>query len=195
MEPEEEKVNIRKSLLSQIHHMELLWKEKLYADVTFIVQKEEIPAHRIILLKSFYFQDILQQDTIAHDKTAKVEISDISPPSFKAILEYIYFGKVIFTQSLALDLVIQADKYFLPNLKEDCESYLSAQLNITNFLDFIKAAKVAESGNLENQLVGFLIKNLEKINQEVDLHLIPQDLFVKAMRKMKLIQFFNKNIS
>jgi len=85
---------------------------------------------------------------------------------------------------------MQADKYFLPNLKEDCESYLSTQLNITNFSEFMKATKIAESEKLENQLVNFLITNFEKINQEVDIHLIPQDFFVKAMRKMKRTQLF-----
>jgi len=45
----------RKHILSQLHHMYLLWKKKLFADVTFVVENEEILAHRNILVKCHYF--------------------------------------------------------------------------------------------------------------------------------------------
>jgi len=47
-------------MLSQDNHMELLWEEKPFPDVTFVVQNEEIPAHSIILLKSRYFKNLLK---------------------------------------------------------------------------------------------------------------------------------------
>ena len=61
-QPEETKVNGDSQILSQDHHMELLWKEKSFADVTFVVQNQEIPAHRAILLKSRYFQNLLKSN-------------------------------------------------------------------------------------------------------------------------------------
>ena len=48
----------RKNILSQPLHMNLLWKDKPFADVTFVVENEEIQAHRIILLKCHYFQNM-----------------------------------------------------------------------------------------------------------------------------------------
>jgi len=101
-------------------------------------------------------------------------------------LEFIYFGKVSLTEKLALDLIVLADMYFLSDLKTDCETYLSACLSVKNFLDVMKAAEVADSNKLEDKVAVFLITNLEKLNQELDVSLIPQELFVKAMRKMKL---------
>ena len=59
-QPEETKESADSQILSQGHHMELLWKEKSFTDVTFVVQNEEIPAHRAILLKSRYFQNLLK---------------------------------------------------------------------------------------------------------------------------------------
>jgi len=178
-------VTIRKNILAQAPHMQLIWKDKPFADVTFVVQNEEIPAHRIILLKSHYFQTMLQSGMI-ESNSSKITVPDISPTSFKAILEYIYFGKVSLTEKLALDLIVLADMYFLSDLKADCETCLSTCLNVKNFLDVMKAAEIADSGKLDDKVAAFLIINLEKLNQELDFSLIPQELFVKAIRKMKL---------
>ena len=51
-------VQTKKNILPQPHHMNLLWKDKPFADVTFVVGDEEIQAHRIILLKCHYFQNM-----------------------------------------------------------------------------------------------------------------------------------------
>ncbi len=51
-------VQTKKNILSQPRHIDLLWKEKPFADVTFVVENEEIQAHRIILLKCSYFQNM-----------------------------------------------------------------------------------------------------------------------------------------
>ena len=56
--PETQLAQSRKNILSQPLHMNLLWKDKPFADVTFVVENEEIQAHRIILLKCHYFQNM-----------------------------------------------------------------------------------------------------------------------------------------
>jgi len=78
-------VTIRKNILQQTPHMQLLWKDKPFADVTFVVQNEEIPAHRIILLKSHYFQTMLQSGMI-ESNSSKITVPDISPSNFKGNL-------------------------------------------------------------------------------------------------------------
>ncbi len=49
----------------QVPYMEFLWKEKPFPDVTFIVQNEEVLAHRVILLKSRYFQNMFNSTEFA----------------------------------------------------------------------------------------------------------------------------------
>ncbi len=54
-------------MLPQDLHMEVLWEERPFPDITFIVQNEEIPAHRIILLKSRYFKNLLKSIIFSED--------------------------------------------------------------------------------------------------------------------------------
>jgi len=60
-EEEDQTEQIKKEKnLSQINHLNLLWKEKPFADVTFIVENEEILAHCNILIKFEYFRNLFK---------------------------------------------------------------------------------------------------------------------------------------
>jgi len=84
-----------------------------------------------------------------------------------------------------MELIILADMYFLPNLKADCEKYLSEKLTVTNFVEVMKVAQTADSEKLEKRAVSFLTSNIEKVKQEVDIHVIPPELFIKAIMDLK----------
>jgi len=180
-------VKINNKILPQASHMQLLWKDKLFADITFVVQDEEILAHKNILVKSHYFLTMFQSGMM-ESNSSKITVPDISPINFKAILEFIYFGKIVLTEKLALDLIVLADMYFLSDLKADCESYLTTCVSMTNFLNYMKVAETADAQKLEDKVASFLITNLEKISEDIDSSLIPQDLLIKAMKKMKFGQ-------
>jgi len=169
---------------SPLSHMERIWKEKSFADITFIVQGEEIPVHRVILVKCRYFQNMFQSGMIEANSD-KINVPDISSTNFKAILEYIYCDKIALTEPLALDLIILADMYFLTKLKSDCEGYLSTHLTIQNLLNVVKAAETADSEKLNERVVSFLIANIDKVKQEIDIHAIPPELFIKAISNLK----------
>ncbi len=111
-----------------------------------------------------------------------------SESSSIAILEYIYCDKIALTEPLAMELIILADMYFLSKLKEDCEKYLSEKLVVANFVQIMKVAQTADSAKLENRVVNFLTSNIEKVKQEVDIHLIPPELFIKAIMSLKSIK-------
>ncbi len=87
-----------------------------------------------------------------------------------------------------MELIILADKYCLPKLKADCESYLSAKLATANFVQVMRTAKAAGSGELEKKIVSFLIANVEKVRQEIDTELIPSEIFIKAIISAKSLK-------
>ena len=90
---EEIKKNLPERNLSQIDHISLLWKEKTFADVIFIVENEEILAHRNILIKFEYFRNLFNGNPsfilfvttfLAENNSTKITISNISPENFKS---------------------------------------------------------------------------------------------------------------
>lgn len=64
-------------------------------DVTFIVQETKFPAHRIILAsRCAFFKVLLFGDMKEAHSGAEIPILDTTADSFKALLEYIYTGRV-----------------------------------------------------------------------------------------------------
>jgi len=173
------------SFSSGASYMKFLWEEKAFADITFIVQGEEILAHRAILGKSRYFMNMFQSGMMEASSTRIDVPGDVSVGNFKAILEYIYCEKVALTETLALDLVVLADMYFLEKLKADCEDYLSKNLSVESFLRVMNVAETADSKKLKDRVMSFLVGNIEKIMTEVDVEKIPTEILMKGILFVK----------
>jgi len=164
-----------------VSHMEMLWKEKPFADITFIVEGEEIQAHRAILLKCRYFQDLFKSDMVEANSTKISVPGNISVENFKAILEYIYRDKIVLTEPLALELVVLSAMYFLEKMKVDCEDYLSKNLSVENFLSVLNVAEAADSKRLKKKVVSFLVGNIQKVKEEVNVQKIPTEVWIQAL--------------
>jgi len=94
-----------------------------------------------------------------------------------------YFGSLALTEPLALNLITLADEYLLPELKADCESYLSKNLKAANLLNVIKATEAAASEKLKERVVSFLAIHMKDLTKEIDVNLIPNKLLSEAILK------------
>jgi len=123
-----------------------LWEATSNADVTFVVQGEEIKGHKGILsARCEYFKRMFASET-KENVTNKVVVPDVKPVVFRAMLQFFYsdtlpkdFDKV------SLELLVAADKYGAEKLKQKCES--DAPVHAENLVD---ALLVAESVNSES---------------------------------------------
>ena len=95
-------IGINFDALGEVEHYEHisgelfdLLKSGEYSDVTFIVQETRFPAHRIVLAaRCKFFKVLLFGDMREAKPDAEIPILDATPDSFRALLEYIYSGRV-----------------------------------------------------------------------------------------------------
>ena len=72
-----------------------LLKSGDHADVTFVVDGVRLQAHRVILAaRCSYFKVLLFGQMREAHTGAEIPIADATPESFKALLEYVYSGRV-----------------------------------------------------------------------------------------------------
>ena len=91
-----------------------------------------------------------------------MQISDLSGPVVRAMLEYIYAGK--YTESEHTPALLEAaDKYDLPELKAACETSLARDLGLTNCLQLIVLADAHSAQGLRAAALQFIVRNLNKI--------------------------------
>ncbi|EGW04286.1 speckle-type POZ protein [Cricetulus griseus] len=98
-----------------------LWENSLFTDCSLVVAGQEFGAHKAILAaRSPVFRAMFEHDMEERRKNC-AEIHDLEPQVFKAMMDFIYTGKVTVFHSMADSIPAAADKYGLERLKVMCE--------------------------------------------------------------------------
>ena len=118
-----------------------LLQSSAFADVKFQVQGEEIPAHKSILVSRSTYFDKMFNAGMQESESGRVEITDVEPTTFKAVLRYLY-GSVLEEKEFEplAKLIAAADKYGIDELKEICASALSTNLQVQDVIDALLLA-------------------------------------------------------
>ena len=81
-----------------------------HTDVTFLVDGQEVKAHKAILVAhSTVFAAMFEHECV-EKRDGKVKITDISLEALKQLLRYMYTGKVCWTEDREYELFQAADK-------------------------------------------------------------------------------------
>lgn len=114
-----------------------------YSDITFLVENQRLPAHRIILAaRSDYFRAMLYGG-LAETSQSQIPI-DCPLEAFKALLRYIYSGLMSLSQmreELILDTLGLAHQYGFAELELAISMYLRNVLSIDNVCSILDAAR------------------------------------------------------
>lgn len=111
-----------------------LYETKDYSDCTFIFPSTnvKIKAHKFLLmLNSPVFESMLFSDMAQ----SEILIEDIEPAIFEKFLKYIYTSGIqLENMAEAWNLFYVSQKYFLPDLKNECLQFIKTNLTISNLL-------------------------------------------------------------
>ena len=90
-------------------------------------------------------------------------------PVFKAMLKYIYTAYLPDDiRTIAIDLYIAAEKYFIESLKIKCREYLVENLNIDSSIQVYILSEFYNDSMLRKQSLKFISENIDKVTQNSD---------------------------
>jgi len=119
------------------------------SDVSFIIDRQEIKAHKTILsARSPVFAAMFHSD-MKERVMDRIDIPDISPDIFNELLRFIYTDRVELTESNPTSLLAAADKYLLQLLKIKCEEFLIKGLSVENCIEMMTLADLHTALNLK----------------------------------------------
>jgi len=95
----------------------------------------------------------------------RVEINDISPDIFEALLRFIYTDRVNFAQLDVQDLLVAANKYMIPLLKLECQKNLSERLTTRNCVEMLALADLHNCVHLKRSAANFILHNRDGVMQ------------------------------
>ncbi len=135
-----------------------------FSDVTLAVGVTKISAHRNILsARSEYFARMFDSD-FKESKDKIVNIQEENEDLFKLLIKLIYtndFSELNY--DLAMDLIIQAQKYNFSTLVESCSKIISKNLKIETCIDILAVAETAQLKELKNAVINFVVLNLKAV--------------------------------
>lgn len=106
-----------------------LWLNTQRSDVTFLIENEELPAHRLILASREYFCALLYGPYA--ESTQKVIKLEGPAAPFKALLKYIYFDYIILSELKCEEIVrvlALAQMYGFSELTGSIEKYIEKDI-------------------------------------------------------------------
>jgi len=119
--------------------MDTLVNNKLFSDVSFVVQGQTVPSHKGILTKRCkYFERLFESDFKEKEQLFFPIDETISLPIFICVLKYLYANdESIITPENAVDLLHAADRFMMEDLKAVVEAYIESSIDLDNSCDIL----------------------------------------------------------
>lgn len=148
-----------------IMNMKKLVNNALFSDISFMVEGQEIYAHKAILVEqSEHFKAMLCGGML-ESQMKKIEINDWSYSSYLHMMEFLYSGNISnFTSNVAADLLGLADAYTLKYLKNLCQNCLIHSVEIDTVCDVLILAHRYSASELKKFCMNFILKNFQDVN-------------------------------
>ncbi|KAG1652192.1 BTB/POZ domain-containing protein 3 [Nymphon striatum] len=128
-----------------------MFNNELMSDVHFIVgvkgSTQRIPAHKYVLAtgSSVFFAMFYGGLTAC---TNEIEIPDIEPSAFLALLRYLYCDEINLETDNVLAILYAAKKYIVPHLARACVAFMETSLTARNACVLLSQSRLFEESDL-----------------------------------------------
>jgi len=134
----------------------------LYSDITLVVGKEKIPAHRIVLCSwSETFRLMLENDVWkeSHQQELPVAVEEKETGLFKKMLEYMYTGTAEIQSDEVVPLLAMANYYGVFSLKDHCGEILGKNVDIDSVFYLLEISHQYSCNKLDSDCAEYLAEN------------------------------------
>lgn len=147
-----------------------LLDDSLFSDVTFILDnKSQFKAHKAILASRCEVFKNMLMSSMKEGLINEIEIKDTSPDVFKNLINYIYTDEVqLHDITMAVNLLIEANKYNLSRLKNICEMTIVKVLDIDNVIDLLHLSDIHEASELRSICLDYAVQHFDVVTKRKD---------------------------
>ncbi|KAK7796393.1 hypothetical protein U0070_011754 [Myodes glareolus] len=142
-----------------------LWENSSFTDCCLVVDGQEFQAHKAILAAcSPVFRAMFEHD-MEESRNNRIEIHDLEPEVFKAMMGFIYTGKEPDLHNMADAVLAGADRYGLEHLKVMCERVLCRDLFVENAAHTLFLADLHSAVQLKTRAMDFITAHASEVFQ------------------------------
>jgi len=161
-----------------------LYSNKVFTDITFLVEGQKIEAHKCVLAARCEKFRAMFQEYFKEGQQNEIALECKLGP-FQAMLEYLYTDTIPPNFEMLLDLLALAEEYLLLHLKSICEIRMLDSLDIYNAASLLVAADLYRCEVLKKYCLSFIMTSHELLMMvpqfEADIEKAPH-LMMEIMR-------------
>lgn len=157
--------NWQSTKLSVKERLAYLFNTEIMSDIHFQVgkppQMQTIPAHKFVLSVGSAVFDAQFNGAMA-TKESIIEIPDVEPAAFLALLKFLYSDEVQIGPESVMTTLYTAKKYAVPALEKACVEFLKRNLSSDNAFMLLTQARLFD----EPQLAALCLETIDKNTSE-----------------------------
>lgn len=159
-------------ILKQLNEMRT---KKLFTDTILCLGQEEFPCHKNLLSASSpYFHAMFTND-LRENRDVRVQFTDISPWTFKRIIDYVYTGRLEISTDNAQEMLTAGCRFQYPAIVDACCNFLKRQLHPSNCLGIQYFSQIHSCKELEESATKYALENFSALVQYDEFLEIPLD--------------------
>lgn len=137
------------------------FNNKDFSDVVFIIQKQVLYSHKLILCsRSPYFSDLIKNNC-KDNSILEIEIEDASFQIFSTILEYIYTDTITYSLESIWEILKGSKFYQLNELSLNCQQYILGLIDSKNVFEIWKNSQKYNTTSISEHCVMFILTNFK----------------------------------
>ena len=137
---------------------------EILSDVVFIVEGQQIYAHKLMLVRCNYFRAMLT-GSMMESNSSTIHLEEVRYPIFLSILEYLYTDNLDIQVESAMELFAAADLFDISRLQSMCEKKLLQYINTENAATIFHAADEHSATMLRSKSLNFILKHFEDVSK------------------------------
>ncbi|CAB4293631.1 unnamed protein product [Prunus armeniaca] len=139
-----------------------------FSDVILFASSDEnpipIPAQKAVLGDRSPVLRAMLENEMEESLSGTIKVGDVSYDALRAFINYLYTAEVCFDQQLACDLLVMADKYQVPHLKDLCQKFLVANLNWENAFMTYTFAHQHDARQIIDAALALITNKMDKLS-------------------------------
>ena len=138
-----------------------------WSDIKFLVGDERrvICSHRSMLAaRCAVFRAMLSvPPSEGEDPGTPLVLSDISPPIFLSVLEFIYTNSCKLSSEIVSEVLRAAIEFGLDGLRRICVQFMRENMSVDTVCEYIQAALLYEQVDLQGECLGYIEERTEDV--------------------------------
>ncbi|CAM9249654.1 unnamed protein product [Scytosiphon promiscuus] len=147
---------------------------------------KEFHGHRILFAScSEYFRALLYGG-MSESQTRRVELRDVAPEGFDAIVRYVYTGKVVVDSDNVMDIFSLAHRFGMGELLRACAEVLDQSMNCDDVCRVLEAAEYYGHAELVTKCWHLIKENTPRVLRSESFLDLPRPLLLTLVKEGKL---------